>query len=62
MMFEDQYGEPRYRCFCSTCKEMKDTNDDVEFLDIAEDFDGRDLMTFRCRACGEVQQSNVWRR
>lgn len=29
----------------------------VEFLDVEEDFQGRDLVTFRCPACGETHQS-----
>ena len=30
----------------------------VEFINIEEGFDGRDVMTFKCPNCGENHQSN----
>jgi len=30
---------------------------DVEFENIEEDFQGRDLLTFKCPECGETHQS-----
>ena len=55
--YED-YGE-KYRVirvYCSRCKEQFDENN-VKFLDIAEDFQGRDLLTFECPKCKTTQES-----
>jgi hypothetical protein len=32
----------------------------VEFEDIAEDMQGRDVVTFTCPRCGQTHQSNVY--
>ena len=49
------------RVYCSECKEWYET-EEVEFIDISEDFSGRDLMTFKCKECNTEQESNVYRR
>jgi hypothetical protein len=50
------YGERIIKVRCGTCK--KDFNEqDVEFLNIEEDIEGRDVMTFKCPDCGESQKS-----
>jgi len=42
---------------CSDCGEFK--TDEVEFLNIEEDFEGRDVMTFKCPVCGKDRKSLV---
>lgn len=32
--------------------------DQVEFLNIEEDFEGRDVLTFKCPNCGKVHRSH----
>lgn len=46
------------RVYCSTCGEWYDT-EKVDFLDISEDFQGRDVMTFMCMVCVTEQESNI---
>jgi hypothetical protein len=41
------------------CDKVWVSVDDVEFLDIEEDFQGRDLMTFHCPRCDREHQSLV---
>jgi hypothetical protein len=41
---------------CSNCKENFDENK-VEFLNIEEDMQGRDILTFGCPKCKETQKS-----
>lgn len=44
---------------CRKCrKEFEEV--EVEFLNIEEDFDGRDVLHFKCPACGKKTKS--WRR
>lgn len=45
---------------CIDCKERFAT-DKVEFLDISEDFQGHDLMTFVCPKCETEQESYIKR-
>jgi len=42
---------------CSTCKEDFDEQK-VEFLNIEEDIQGRDIMTFKCPKCQTKQRSH----
>ncbi len=46
-MQEQEYGERRARVICPECKGEYDS-DKVEFLNIEEDFQSRDVMTFKC--------------
>lgn len=45
--------------YCSTCGKMVDVKN-TDYLNIEEDFYGRDLMTFKCHECGTEQESNVY--
>jgi hypothetical protein len=40
-----------------TCTREYCDEQDVEFLDIAEDISGRDILTFRCPRCHETHTS-----
>jgi hypothetical protein len=42
-----------------SCNRAYHDADDVEFLDISEDIQGRDIMTFTCPVCGETHSSFV---
>jgi len=44
------------KVYCTECKEWHDEKK-VEFLDIEEDIQGADVMTFRCPDCGTRQKS-----
>lgn len=46
---------------CPLCNEEHVT-EDVEFLNIEEDFEGRDVMTYTCPVVGESAKSFVWGR
>ena len=48
------------KVYCCQCKEWHDV-DDVDFLDISEDLQGRDVMTFMCPLTMTEQQSNIVR-
>jgi len=41
---------------CSTCHEWINEKD-VKFINIEEDIQGADVLTFKCPKCGEVKQS-----
>jgi len=43
---------------CPECKERSDS-EKVEFLDISEDFQGYDVMKFKCPHCGKEVESHV---
>lgn len=43
---------------CPLCKERFDS-EKVEFIDISEDFQGYDLMKFKCPDCNKEVESNV---
>jgi Zn finger protein HypA/HybF involved in hydrogenase expression len=49
----------RYRPIKVRCKECDEWKDEttVETLDIEEDFQGRDILTFKCPDCGTKQRS-----
>lgn len=49
---------PKVEVYCEFCKEWHYT-DEVEFLDIEEDFEGRDKMTFLCKATNQESKSLV---
>ena len=42
------------------CNQDRVSTEEVGFLNIEEDFYGRDLMTFTCPECGERHQSNIY--
>jgi|TARA_Y100000310_G_C19949951_1_gene476368 uncharacterized Zn finger protein len=42
--------------YCTKCSEFFDESD-VDIQNIAEDFEGRDQLTFRCPDCGTIQTS-----
>ena len=42
--------------YCSKCEEFKDEND-TEFVNIEEDIQGADVLTFICPDCGTKQKS-----
>jgi hypothetical protein len=44
------------RVYCSDCKEWMDEKE-VSFENIEEDFQGRDILTFKCSKCKNIQQS-----
>jgi len=48
---------PTIRVYCSKCKEWQDEKF-VEFLNIEEDFEGKDVMTFNCPDCGSKNKSH----
>jgi len=51
----DVFPTKRIRVYCTSCRENK-KEDDVEFLNICEDIEGRDLLTFKC-GCGSTEKS-----
>ena len=46
--------------YCNTCKENYPTKS-VKFLDIEEDYSGRDLMYFQCHVCNGNNKSFVFK-
>ena len=40
-----------------SCNQDRVPETEVEFLDISEDIQGRDLLTFKCPECGEEHTS-----
>lgn len=46
---------------CKSCGEQHNTSD-VEFLDIEEDIQGHDVMTFRCPTTEQVVKGLVFSR
>jgi hypothetical protein len=44
-------------------KEMRLNSDDIkETLNIEEDFDGADVLTFVCPLCGKTHKSRIFKR
>lgn len=41
---------------CKNCGRISQDKD-TEFVDIEEDFQGRDILTFICKKCGKQQKS-----
>lgn len=39
------------------CQSRKIPEDSVEFIDIEEDFQGKDILTYKCPLCGEEHRS-----
>lgn len=48
--------EPKVKVTCPTCKNMFN-EDAVEFINIEEDIQGRDLLTFKCPVCNEPKKA-----
>ena len=42
--------------YCSECKDWL-YEKDVEFINIEEDFQGADILTFKCPHCGSIKKS-----
>ena len=55
--FDDYEPPPPTIMVILPCRNERVPEASVEFLDIAEDFEGRDVLTFRCPSCGEVHTS-----
>jgi len=53
--FKLQYT-PKVKVICPTCKTLFN-EDAVEFVNIEEDIQGRDLLTFVCPVCKESKKS-----
>jgi len=50
------YEERPIKVKCKNCEEWYNENL-VKSLDIEEDFQGRDILTFKCHQCETVQKS-----
>ena len=50
-----------FEVLCDQCGERHYT-DEVEFLNIEEDYQGRDVMYFKCPVTGKITSSNVYRK
>ena len=50
-----KYYEKKITVFCSKCGRIDEK--DTEFINIEEDFQGADKLTFRCKACKTVSTS-----
>ena len=51
-----EYDYPPIEVFCAKCSEWVEEVD-TEFENIEEDFQGRDLLTFKCPDCKTSQKS-----
>jgi hypothetical protein len=58
-MDNEIYGKKVMRVFCSPCSEYHKVKD-VKFLNIEEDYKGRDYMTFECHLTHTEQKSHVF--
>lgn len=56
---DEIYGNRVMKVYCSECGELH-TMEEVNFLNIEEDFQGRDLMSFVCNYTNTTQKSNVF--
>ena len=56
MSFYDDWEMPPVRVYCKGCREWMN-EDHTEFINIEEDFQGFDKLTFRCPQCGEISKS-----
>ena len=59
MELDDIYGQRVMKVYCFECSDHH-TTEEVKFLNIEEDFQGRDLMTFECLETHTEQKSNVY--
>ena len=50
---------PQAFVYCSECKERVNV-DDTNFIDISEDMQGADLLTFECHFCETENQSRIY--
>jgi RNase P subunit RPR2 len=48
---------PEIRVWCKECKEWIEESK-TTFVDISEDIQGKDLLTFKCPTCHTEQQSH----
>jgi len=58
-MDNEIYGERVMKVFCGECNEFHRT-EEVKFLNIEEDYKGRDYMTFECHLTNTEQKSHVF--
>jgi hypothetical protein len=58
-MDDEIYGKRVMKVYCFECSDLH-TTEEVKFLNIEEDFQGRDLMTFECPETNTEQKSNVY--
>jgi hypothetical protein len=57
-MDNEIYGERVMKVFCGECNEFHRT-EEVKFLNIEEDYKGRDYMTFECHLTNTEQKAYV---
>jgi len=57
-MGKNSYFKTQFYVFCKNCGRVNVKN--VEELNIEEDIQGRDLLTFICNKCKERGKSNVY--
>ncbi len=50
------YYEKKIMVTCTSCGRIPE--DEVEFRNIEEDMQGKDVLTFKCPKCGEVRSSH----
>ena len=51
-----RFLKKKIKVYCKRCKEWHD-EDDVGFVDIEEDMQGADILTFICPVCQSMQKS-----
>lgn len=51
----EKFG-PKIQVYCSGCKKLVN-EEDTEFIGISEDIQGADLLTFKCKKCGQQSTS-----
>lgn len=56
MNIEDAMSELTIQVFCGICQTYFDETK-VEFIDIEEDMQGHDVMTFKCPLCKKERRS-----
>ena len=56
---EKFFRKPKPKVHCKDCKMFVDV-DDIEFVDIEEDIQGVDVMTYVCPHCKKQQKSKVF--
>ena len=52
-------GQLKNWVWCEDCLEWKDAGEEVNLEDISEDAFGKDMMTFNCDKCGNVNKNIV---
>ena len=52
-------GELKNWVWCESCLEWKDAANEASFLNIEEDEYGKDIMTFECDKCKNVNKNDI---